>query len=250
MSLLPDTAELVARLKRRFQEPANKSTMIAVAGGSASGKTTVANVISEYFKEKSVAIICIDLFYRDLTPDLQNEDGSVNWDDPKMIDDEHLKQSLLTLSSGKPITLNEYSYRTSSHTDKTFVVKPAEILIVEGIHAFFWPFLRDMCSLRVFVEVDADIRLIRRITRDTEERGRSIKSVMTQYVETVKPSHDEFIRPMRKHATIIIPGGVKTLNIAAIELLINHIDLSLSSRMSSPVESPRKTSPAPEDTPF
>lgn len=207
--------------------------MIGVCGGTASGKTTVTETIKEYFKDtNSISVVNVDFFYKGVTPEVTAmfPDGRVNFDDPRMIDDQKLLHCLKDLKAGKDVELHEYSYAIHNHTENTFIIKSADIVIVEGIFAFHWPEITQMFRLRVFVHCNGEYRLIRRIRRDMASRGRTLESVLEQYETFVKPSHDKYVEPCRHYAHLIIPWETRddAVYVNAVETLISHIQHILS----------------------
>lgn len=198
----------------------NNSVVIGVSGGSASGKTTVANRLKEVCND-SVELLSHDFYYiphDDLT---MEERAKVNYDHPNAFDTERLVEDIRSLKQGKAIKRPVYSYTKHTRLDETVKVNPAKVIIVEGFLIFENSALRDLLDIKVFVDADADERLIRRIIRDVNERGRSLESVIMQYTNTVKPMHEQFVEPYKKYADIIIPRG--GLNDVAIEMLVHRI---------------------------
>lgn len=198
----------------------NKSVVIGVSGGSASGKTTVANRLKEVCHD-SVELLSHDFYYiphDDLT---MEERAKVNYDHPNAFDTERLVEDIKSLKEGKAIERPVYSYTKHTRLDETVTVNPAKVIIVEGFLIFENSDLRDLLDIKVFVDADADERLIRRIIRDVNERGRSLESVIMQYTNTVKPMHEQFVEPYKKYADLIIPRG--GLNDVAIEMLVHRI---------------------------
>ena len=192
--------------------------VIGVSGGSASGKTTVANRIKEAFKD-SVELLSHDFYYlrHDELP--LEERVKLNYDHPNAFDTQRFINDIKLLKQYKPIDRPVYSYVVHNRLDETVRMNPAKVIIVEGFMIYENAELRDLMDIKVFVDADADERLIRRIIRDVNERGRSLESVITQYTNTVKPMHELFVEPYKKYADIIIPRG--GINDVAIEML-NH----------------------------
>ncbi|MFW5630411.1 MAG: uridine kinase [Acetivibrio ethanolgignens] len=194
--------------------------IIGVAGGSASGKTTVANRLKEEFAG-SVELISHDCYYKAHDDMPFEERCKLNYDHPTAFDTERLIQDILTLKSGQPIEEPIYDYTIHNRAKETTTIHPAKVIIVEGFLIFENVELRNLMDIKIFVDTDADERIIRRILRDVEERGRSLQSVITQYCETVKPMHEQFVEPTKKYADIIIPRG--GMNEVAIKMLIERI---------------------------
>lgn len=194
--------------------------IIGVAGGSASGKTTVANRLKQEFAG-SVELISHDCYYKAHDDMPFEERCKLNYDHPTAFDTERLIQDILTLKSGQPIEEPIYDYTIHNRAKETTTIHPAKVIIVEGFLIFENVELRNLMDIKIFVDTDADERIIRRILRDVEERGRSLQSVITQYCETVKPMHEQFVEPTKKYADIIIPRG--GMNEVAIKMLIERI---------------------------
>ncbi|MFW5668431.1 MAG: uridine kinase [Acetivibrio ethanolgignens] len=194
--------------------------IIGVAGGSASGKTTVANRLKEEFAG-SVELISHDCYYKAHDDMPFEERCKLNYDHPTAFDTERLIQDILTLKCGQSIEEPIYDYAIHNRAKETTTIHPAKVIIVEGFLIFENVELRNLMDIKIFVDTDADERIIRRILRDVEERGRSLQSVITQYCETVKPMHEQFVEPTKKYADIIIPRG--GMNEVAIKMLIERI---------------------------
>ena len=199
--------------------------VIAIAGGSGSGKTTVANVILEKVGAHRIAYLPHDAYYRDLSnlPPLQR--AQVNFDHPESLETELLIEHIQTLKSWRPIELPVYDFTHHSRTEKTIRVNPQRVIIVEGILIFAEPRLRELFDVKIFVDTDPDLRFIRRLERDIAERGRSMETVVKQYVTTVRPMHLEFVEPSKRYADIIIPEG--GLNTVALDIVIARVEALL-----------------------
>lgn len=199
--------------------------VIGVSGGSASGKTTVANRIKDEFKD-SVELLSHDFYYLphdDLPIEVR---AKLNYDHPNAFDTDRLINDIKQLKQAIPIERPVYSYVIHNRLPETVTVNPAKVIIVEGFMIFENTGLRELMDIKVFVDTDADERLIRRIIRDVNERGRSLESVIMQYTDTVKPMHELFVEPYKKYADLIIPRG--GLNDVAIDMLIHRIKAILS----------------------
>lgn len=194
--------------------------VIGVSGGSASGKTTVANRIKDEFKD-SVELLSHDFYYKAHNELPLEERARLNYDHPNAFDTDRIITDIKQLKNCIPIERPVYSYTVHNRLDETVKVNPAKVIIVEGFMIFENAELRELMDIKVFVDTDADERLIRRIIRDVNERGRSLESVITQYSNTVKPMHELFVEPYKKYADIIIPRGGK--NDVAIDMLIHRI---------------------------
>lgn len=198
-----------------------QSLIIGIAGGTGSGKTTVTAKILKSLEEERIAVIQHDSYYRDLAAYHGLTPDKINFDHPDSLETDFLVQQLRHLRDGNPINQPIYNFTTHQRLKETRVVEPKEIIIVEGILIFVEKALRDLMDIKIFLDTDADERLIRRIRRDLLERGRSVDSVMTQYMNTVKPMHLEFVEPSKHWADIIIPRGAE--NTVAIDMVVTKI---------------------------
>lgn len=199
--------------------------VIGVAGGSASGKTTVANRIKEEFKD-NVELLSHDFYYLPYSEVTFEERLKLSYDHPNAFDTERLIEDIKKLKECIPIDRPVYSYTEYTRLAETVRIHPAKVIIVEGFLIFENAQLRDLMDIKVYVDADADERLIRRIIRDVNERGRSLESVINQYIGTVKPMHEQFVEPTKKYADIIIPRGGK--NDVAIDVMIHRIKAILT----------------------
>ncbi|MBI2812046.1 MAG: uridine kinase [Candidatus Melainabacteria bacterium] len=178
--------------------------VIGIAGGTGSGKTTLAERLLETFQDRAV-LIKQDDYYKDHSHLTKEQKTKHNFDHPDAIDFDLLKKHLLLLKDNQSIEVPVYNFCTSARELRTQRVNPAEIVIVEGILLFVHPEIRDLCDLKIYVETDDDVRLLRRIERDMRDRARDFQSVRDQYMATVKPMHDAYVEPSKRHADIIIP---------------------------------------------
>jgi uridine kinase len=194
--------------------------LIGIAGGTGSGKTTMAQKIQDEFPDQSI-LICQDSYYKDLSHLSMEEKARMNFDHPNSLDFDLLRQHLQDLIAGKPIEQPIYSFTTYERDFATQHVEPAQVIIVEGILLLAAFEIRDLFDLKIFVDTDADIRLLRRVERDIAERGRSFASVKEQYLTTVKPMHDAFVEPSKQYADVIIP--MCRQNQIAVDLVISRI---------------------------
>jgi len=203
-----------------------KPLIIGIAGGTGSGKSTVASSIFKKLPEKNISILEQDAYYKDQGNIPFEKRKQTNYDHPLAFDTDLLIEHIKSLKEN--ITIQKPIYDFENHTRKleTVNVFPKEILIVEGIMVFEDSRLRDLMDIKIFVDTDADVRIIRRITRDIEERGRTLESVINQYFTTVKPAHDQFVEPSKKYADIIIPEG--GLNLVAIDIIVSNIENKLN----------------------
>ena len=198
-----------------------KVTVIGVAGGTGSGKSTLVKRLQEAFADDQVVTLCHDFYYK-AHPELSYEERTkLNYDHPQSFDTDMLVDHIRALKQNEAIERPVYSFVDHNRTDEKVAVKPSKVLIVDGILIFEHKELRDLMDIKVFVDTDADIRLARRILRDVRERGRSMESVITQYTTTVKPMHEEFVEPSKKYADVIIPEG--GFNSVAVAMLIENI---------------------------
>ena len=198
-----------------------KVTVIGVAGGTGSGKSTLVKRLQEAFSCEDVATLCHDYYYK-AHPELSYEERTkLNYDHPDAFDTDMLVEHIRTLKNGEVIERPVYSFVEHNRTDERVVVKPSKVIIIDGILIFENKELRDQMDIKVFVDTDADLRLARRILRDVRERGRSMESVINQYTTTVKPMHEQFVEPSKKYADVIIPEG--GFNSVAVQMLIQNI---------------------------
>jgi uridine kinase len=195
--------------------------IIGIAGGTGSGKTTVVNKLAKSLPKENLTVLPQDAYYRDNSEVSFDERQKINYDHPNSIDWELMLKHINALKKGDNIEQPIYSYITHSRSDDFKVVHPKEILIVEGILVFTNEALRKLCDIKIFVHTDADERLIRRIKRDINERGRDIEEVLNRYEKTLKPMHNRFIEPTMKYADMIVPVGGD--NKVAIDILTSMI---------------------------
>lgn len=199
----------------------HRPVIIGVTGGSGSGKTTVSNAILEQLHGHSLAMIQEDAYYKKQDDIPFDEREKVNYDHPNAFDTDLLVEQLKQLLQRKPIDIPVYDYTIHTRSDEVIHQEPRDVILVEGILVLNDPRLRDLMDIKIFVDTDDDIRIIRRIQRDIEERGRSLQSVIDQYLATVKPMYHQFIEPSKRYADIIVPEGGE--NQVAIDLLVTKI---------------------------
>jgi uridine kinase len=180
--------------------------LILIGGGTCSGKTTIARAIGRKIGDKSTIIISHDNYYLDMSHLPPQESTNINFDHPDSIDHEYLLSDIRKMLSGKPVLIPDYDFITFKRTEGTLLVENARVIILEGIFALYYARLLGLADLKIFVDTDADLRLTRRISRDIQERGYEVKSVLQKYVETVKPMHEAFIESTKKNADFIVPG--------------------------------------------
>ena len=203
-------------------------TVIGVAGGTGSGKSTLVKRLQEAFVGDDVVTLCHDYYYK-AHPELTYEERTkLNYDPPQAFDTQMLVEHIKTLKENVPIEHPLYSFVEHDRMAETVLVKPSRVIIVDGILIFENRELRELMDIKVFVDTDADVRLARRILRDVCERGRTMDSVINQYLTTVKPMHEEFVEPSKRYADVIIPEG--GFNSVAVRMLIQNIRSLIESR--------------------
>ena len=194
--------------------------VIGIAGGTGSGKTTLTDRLKEYFGD-DVSVIYHDNYYKAHEGMSYEELSKLNYDHPDAFDTELLIEHLAKLRAGEAVDCPVYDFTVHNRSDRTIHVKPSRVLIIEGILIFQNPVLRDMMDIKIFVDTDADVRLLRRISRDVKERDRSLDSVVTQYLSTVKPMHEQFVEPSKRAADIIVLEGGR--NEVALDMIIQRV---------------------------
>ena len=199
--------------------------IIGIAGGTGSGKTTVVNKIINSLPPGEVAVLPQDSYYKDSSHVPVEERSKINFDEPAAIEWLLLAKHIRELKEGKSIQMPTYSYLTCTRQAETVTVEPREVVIVEGILVLTDPVMRDMMDVKVFVDADADERLIRVIARDCVERGRTPIMVLNRYQEVLKPMHEMYIEPSKRYADLIVPQGGS--NVVAIQLLTDYIESRL-----------------------
>jgi len=202
--------------------------IIGIAGGTGSGKTTVVKKIAERLPENAVAILSQDAYYYDGSHLPMEERQKINFDHPDSIEFDLIVDHLQKLKANETIYQPVYSYVTCTRLNETVEIKPKEVIIIEGILILTNPQLREMMDLKVFVDAEADERLMRVIKRDIKERGRTTEQVLNRYIATVKPMHLQFIEPTKRYADLIVPQGGK--NRVAIDILSKYILHNLSNK--------------------
>ena len=202
----------------------NEILVIGIAGGTGSGKTTLMENLIERFKG-SVTVLSHDNYYRRNDHLTYEQRCRINYDEPAALETDLMARHLDALRHGQTIECPEYDFSQHNRSDKTITIEPRSVIIVEGILIFENKELRDLMDIRIFVDTDADVRLCRRIKRDVNERGRSLESVLQQYQETVKPMHEKYVEPSKKHANLVVPEGGK--NWVALDMIIGRIQRHL-----------------------
>jgi uridine kinase len=202
-----------------------KPLIIGIAGGSGSGKSTVANNVAELLTTSSVAFIDMDAYYKNFPSLTLEERKKLNWDHPDAFDYDLLCAHLEALARREPIEKPEYDFLTHLRRAAPTRVEPADVIVIDGILLFVDERVRELCDVKVFVDADADIRIIRRIERDTHVRGRPVDEIIEQYLSTVQPMHLQFVEPSKRYADVIVPrGGHNTI---AIEMIVAKIQRRL-----------------------
>lgn len=194
--------------------------VIGVAGGSASGKTTIINKLKEFFGE-DIAVVSHDSYYRAHDEMTYEERSLLNYDHPDSLESERMAEDVRQLLKGRAIDMPVYDFCVHNRAKETVKVEPKSVIIMEGILILENKELRDLMDIKIFVDTDADERLMRRMKRDMVERGRSFESIISQYSETVKPMHEEFVEPSKKYADVIIPRGGE--NAAGLDMIITYM---------------------------
>lgn len=194
--------------------------VIGIAGGTGSGKTTITREIEKSLGS-SVTVLTHDSYYKPHHEMTYDERVLLNYDHPNAYDTDMMVRDLAMLKEGKEIECPVYDYGIHDRSENTMTVRPSRVIIVEGIMVFHHEELRNLMDIKVFVDADADVRILRRIVRDVKERRRSLDSVINQYLTTVKPMHEAFVEPSKRYADLIIPEGGE--NIVALEMLIGRI---------------------------
>jgi uridine kinase len=202
-----------------------KPLIIGIAGGSGSGKSTVARNVAELLNTTSVAFIDMDAYYKNFPTLTLDERRKLNWDHPDAFDYDLLCDHLDALSRRQAIDKPEYDFVTHLRRDEPTRIDPADVVVIDGILLFVDDRIRELCDVKVFVDADADIRLIRRIERDTHARGRPLDEIIEQYLSTVQPMHLQFVEPSKRYADVIVPRGGH--NSIAIEMIVAKIQRRL-----------------------
>ena len=203
-----------------------KPLIIGIAGGSGSGKTTVARRVADALENASVAFIDMDAYYRNFTTLSAEERKHVNWDHPDAFDLDLFASQMSALAAGQTIEKPVYDFVAHARRPEPERVEPADVIVIDGILLFVDRRVRDLCDVKVYVDADADIRLIRRIERDLVARGRPLEEILDQYLTTVRPMHLEFVEPSKRWADVIVPQGGH--NVVATEMIVAKIQRRLA----------------------
>ena len=198
----------------------DKILVIGIAGGSGSGKTTLMKRLVEQFGD-DVTVVSHDNYYRRHDELTYEERSQINYDEPAALETDLMAYHLDCLRQGQAIDCPVYDYAAHNRSDETIRIEPRKVIIVEGIMIFENEALRNLMDIRIFVDTDADVRLCRRIKRDVNKRGHTLESVLTQYQETVKPMHEQYVEPSKKYANLVVPEGGK--NVVALEMITDRI---------------------------
>ena len=217
-----------------------KPLVIGIAGGSGSGKSTVAHKVAEALRRASVAFVDMDAYYRNFAHLPMAERRRINWDHPDAFDLDLFAGDLQRLARGEPVDKPVYDFVEHVRAARTVAVAPADVVVVDGILLFVDPRVRELCDVKVYVDADADVRLIRRLRRDMGHRGRPLEEILEQYLTTVRPMHQQFVEPTKRHADLIVPRGGH--NAVAIEMIVAKIQRRLAAQRD-----PAQRDPAPRD---
>ena len=209
-----------------------KPFIVGIAGGTGSGKSTVARNVARALHAESVAFIDMDAYYLNFAHLPLAERRAINWDHPNAFDWDLLIRQLERLSAGQSIDKPVYDFVSHTRTDRTVPVPPATVVVIDGILLFSDARVRELCDVKVFVDADADIRLMRRIRRDMSKRGRPLEEILDQYVTTVQPMHLEFVEPTKRYADVIVPRGGH--NAIAVEMIVAKIQRQLRGDGATP----------------
>lgn len=205
----------------------NDCLVIGIAGGTGSGKSTITNEIIKRFGD-NVSIIRHDNYYK-AHPEMSYEEKcKLNYDHPNSLDTDLMISDIKKLKAGQKVNAPIYDFTVHDRKSETEIILPKKVLIIEGILIFENKELRDLMDIRVYVDTDADVRILRRVKRDVNHRGRSLESVINQYLETVKPMHEQFVEPYKKYANIIVPEGGH--NVVAIEMILHQLEAHVNRR--------------------
>ncbi len=213
--------------------PRKTPITIGIAGGSGSGKTTVASAILERVGRDRISYLPHDAYYRDLSELPLNQRMEVNFDHPDSLESDLLTEHIQTLKKWQPIELPLYDFTHHCRTDRFQTIQPQPVILVEGILIFSDRVLRELFDVKIFVDTDSDIRFIRRLQRDITERARTTEHVISQYMNTVRPMHLEFVEPSKRYADVIIPEG--GMNVVALDMVIARIEGLLSAHRNGNV---------------
>lgn len=224
-----------------------KPFIIGIAGGSGSGKSTVARKVADSLGAASVAFIDMDAYYRNFAHLPMEERRRVNWDHPDAFDHELLADHLSALIAGQAIEKPVYDFVSHTRSARTVHVAPCDVIVIDGILLFVEERVRKLCDVKVFVDTDSDIRLVRRIRRDINKRGRPLDEILDQYLTTVQPMHLQFVEPSKRYADVIVPRGGH--NAVAIEMIIAKIQRRLHTQRTRSAQHTPTVAAVPPATP-
>lgn len=199
--------------------------LIGIAGGTGSRKTTLADKLVDSFGSQEVTVIRQDNYYKRHDDMDYEQRAKLNYDHPNAFDSDLFYEHIVALKQGKSVEIPVYDYTIHNRSEETILINPTPVIVLEGIMLFVEKVLCDLMDIKVFVDTDADVRILRRIVRDVKERGRSLESVIGQYLTTVKPMHEQFVEPSKRRADIIVPEGGE--NQVALEMLIERVNKHL-----------------------
>ena len=211
------------------QSDTAQTMVVGIAGGTGSGKTTLADLILDRVGRDKIAYLPHDAYYRDQKDLPLEERAKVNYDHPDSLETELLIEHIKSLMTGSKVAMPVYDFTTHSRKQARITVEPRPVILVEGILIFVEKHLREMFTMKIYVDTDADIRFIRRLKRDIEERGRTVQSVIEQYLKTVRPMHLEFVEFSKRYADIIVPEGGR--NTVALEMVIARLQSLLNGEL-------------------
>ncbi len=203
--------------------PSGRTTIVGVAGGSGSGKTTVARAIIEALHEDQVGWLAHDSYYRDLSSISFEERLLVNFDHPDSLETELLVEHLGELRSGRAIDVPVYDFSNHTRTDRVTLLEPQPVVVLEGILVLSDPLVRQQMDLKIFVDTESDVRLMRRLRRDVAERGRTVETVLEQWETTVRPMHLQFVEPSKRYADLILPEGYSEAGVGTVIRMIRDV---------------------------
>jgi uridine kinase len=220
-----------------------KPLVIGIAGGTGSGKSTVARRVAEAIRRASVAFVDMDAYYRNFAHLPMAERRRVNWDHPDAFDLDLFAAHLSRLAAGEPIDKPVYDFVEHVRAPGTVRVEPADVVVIDGILLFVDPRVRELCDVKVYVDADADVRLVRRLKRDMAHRGRPLDEILEQYLATVRPMHLQFVEPSKRYADVIVPRGGH--NAVATEMIVAKIQRRLAAQRDAAARDPAPRDPAP-----
>lgn len=226
LTMYANTTEEIDDRRSSRRSSTIRPLVVGIAGGSGSGKTTLAEAIVNQLGKDNITLLSHDLYYHDLSHKVMSEREKANFDHPDSLDTALLVDHVKTLANGGQVVIPQYDYTTHSRITTGLLISAKPVILVEGILIFAEPDLVDLIDVKIFVDTADDIRFIRRLKRDTEERGRTLQGVIRQYMATVRPMHKQFVEPSKRNADVIVPEGI---NSVALDLLVTKLIASLQS---------------------